>query len=107
MSMAASQRREAFFNLLKNKHNAWRMQLLSTIMHSNKMQDQYHSEPRLAGTGRPLGHAHSRAAAPLGSAEGVLTLARALSRTLCRPSIAASRAAGPFVFITIHSRRCL
>lgn len=47
MSMAASQRREAFFNLLKNRHNTWRMQLLSTIMHSNKMQDQYHFEPRL------------------------------------------------------------
>ncbi len=47
MSMAASQRREAFLNLLKNNHNAWRMQLLSNIMHSTDLQDQYHFEPLL------------------------------------------------------------
>lgn len=47
MSMAASQRREAFFNLLKNNHNAWWMPLLSTIMHSTNLQDQYHFKPLL------------------------------------------------------------
>jgi hypothetical protein len=61
MSMAASQRREAFFNLLKNNHNAWRMQLLSTIMHSTALQDQYHFEPPLLRV--PAGPRAARTAA--------------------------------------------